>query len=207
MQVPPSLVIVDYGMGNIGSIGNLLERCRTQFLLSSDPEKILAASKLILPGVGNFQEGMKNLRQRNLVEVLSTAVLKKKTPILGICLGMQLMTRSSEEGGENGLGWIDAQAKKFAFGPESRYRVPHVGFNSVAAKRPTLFKYTGDEPYFYFTHSYFVECNDPTVVAGTTKLDREFHSAVEKENIFGVQFHPEKSHRSGLALIKAFLEA
>ncbi len=199
-------VIIDYGMGNVGSITNLLDRLGTPFRCSSEPAEILSADRLILPGVGHFGEGMLNLGRRGLIAALNEAVMEKRIPILGICLGMQLMTRHSEEGDADGLGWFDAVTRRFSFTEGSRIRVPHVGFNSVEVKKASLFKHCPPDPHFYFTHSYFVQARNPEQVAGRTELGGLFDSAIETGNIFGVQFHPEKSHKSGLALMKAFCE-
>ncbi len=207
------VVIVDYGMGNLQSILTKVERLKHSALVSSNPQDIMAASKIILPGVGNFAAGMANIQQRNLQEVLNKKVLEDKAPVLGICLGMQLLTCFSEEGHVDGLKWIDARTEKFNFpgtasGSTAKltFRIPHVGWNKVFQKKASvLFKGIADGQRFYFTHSYKACCKDAGDIAAATDYGGEFTSVIERGNIFGVQFHPEKSHDHGLALIDNFL--
>ncbi len=200
------VAIVDYGLGNLASLRNLFDRLKLESSISSDREIIQKAKYIILPGVGHFAHGMKNLGELGLIETLNEEVLQKKKPTLGICLGMQLMTRGSEEGQCEGLGWFNADTKRFKFdAKQSRLRVPHVGFNNVDGD-DKIFSRNSSNPYFYFTHSYCVQSDSPEEIAGETFHGVKFVSALRKENIWGTQFHPEKSHREGIALISEFLE-
>jgi glutamine amidotransferase len=202
------IVIVDYGMGNLGSVVNMLKKGGAQAVISSDPKVIAPASKLILPGVGAFDSGMRNLAERGLVTLLHQKVLEEKVPILGLCLGMQLLTKNSEEGQLSGLGWLDATTVRFRFSQEkSDLKIPHMGWNSIQIKKKSpLFTDLPSEPRFYFVHSYYVICQDIEDVAATTGYGFDFASVVWRENIMGVQFHPEKSHNFGLRLLKNFAE-
>jgi imidazole glycerol-phosphate synthase subunit HisH len=197
--------IVDYGMGNLGSIRNMLKRVGVESVLVTRPEDILAAPKLILPGVGAFDAGMKNLNECGLVGPLNEAVLgARRVPILGICLGMQLMARASSEGERAGLGWISAGASKFESG-DGGLKVPHMAWNSVRRLNSApLTDELPEEPRFYFVHSYFIRCDDPDDALLATKYGVEFHSAFHRGNIWGVQFHPEKSHKFGMQLLSNF---
>ncbi len=218
------LVIVDYKMGNHHSVKKKLDGLKVESLISSDPETILNATKLILPGVGHFGKAMENLRSMNLIAALNEAVLIKKTPILGICLGMQLMAKSSEEGistdarctSENkprtssdvemGLGWFDAEVVKFKVNDTLRFKVPHTGWNTISIEKESpLMKNISPDSEFYFVHSYYMKANDASDVLNYTDYESKFASAVSKENIFGFQYHPEKSHDVGLQLLKNFL--
>jgi len=202
------VVIVDYGLGNLNSVANMVRHVGGKCVISSDIEVIRAAEKLILPGVGAFDRGMSKLNSSGLKEVLDEAVLVRKIPILGICLGMQLMTLSSEEGELKGLGWIDAEVKKFEFLDGQNLKVPHMGWNKVDVKKlnPLMNVEEECENRFYFVHSYFVEAKNPRDIMCTTYYGREFCSALFHENIMGVQFHPEKSHRFGMVLMKQFIK-
>lgn len=200
------MVIVNYGMGNLGSIANMCKRIGVAASISEDPAAILAAEKLVLPGVGAFDEGMGNLEQRGLVPVLNRKVLEQKTPVLGICLGMQLMTEGSEEGARAGLAWIPACTVRFRLNGNG-LKVPHMGWNLVRANASSiLFRDVPTPPRFYFVHSYHVDCASPTYVAATVTHGYDFPAAFEYGHIYGVQFHPEKSHRYGMALLKRFAE-
>jgi glutamine amidotransferase len=196
-------------MGNLGSIKNMLDRIKEKSIITSDPDEINTAEKLILPGVGAFDNGVKKLREFGLLDVLNQKVQTKKTPILGICLGMQLFTKRSEEGALEGLGWIDADTVRFNYSDKERsLRVPHMGWNSIDIKESAcpLFREMEGVIKFYFVHSYYVAPNDRFVTAATTTYGKEFTSVICRENIFGVQFHPEKSHRYGMQLLKNFTE-
>jgi glutamine amidotransferase len=201
------IVIIDYGVGNLQSILNKLKRIDVDAVISSNPEEIQNARKLILPGVGAFENGMKNLRKFGLLSVLSKKIIEEKTPILGICLGMHLFTKSSEEGHVPGLGWIDCTTKKFKFAPKTRLKIPHIGWNTLEIEKnhPILKGITNDSS-FYFLHSYHLVCPKEDVVLARTNYGYDFVSAVQKENILGVQFHPEKSHKNGLQLLRNFAE-
>lgn len=199
------IVIVDYGMGNLNSVKNMLKKIGVPALISSDPASIRSAEKLILPGVGAFDNGMKNLNEMGLTEPLNEAILVHKTPVIGICLGMQLMTRSSEEGISPGLGWIDGQTIRFKLPESSHLRVPNIGWNVLRMTQPhPLFEGLDESSRFYFVHSYHVCCNDSNDVIATTPYGIEFTSAFARENIMGVQFHPEKSLRFGFRVLQNF---
>lgn len=198
------IIIIDYGMGNLGSILNMLKKIGASAIVSSSLEEIRKAEKLILPGVGAFDNGMKNLNDRGLTVVLREQVIEKGKPILGICLGMQLLTKRSEEGRTEGLGWIDAETVRFRFGEaQEGLKIPHMGWNTVnVMKESPLFKDMSEDPRFYFVHSYHVVCNDPGDVLTTTYYGYDFTSSVQRENMTGVQFHPEKSHKFGMRLLE-----
>lgn len=196
--------IIDYGMGNLGSIANMIKKIGYKSQITSNLDEIKNADKLILPGVGAFDNGMKNLHELGLIEVLNQKVLVDKTPILGICLGMQLMTETSEEGKLQGLGWIDAHTKKFV---SEALKIPHMGWNIITHKKESkLFDELDSEKRYYFVHSYYVDCNDQKDILAVTPYGKKFVSAFEKGNILGVQFHPEKSHQFGMNLLKNFVE-
>jgi imidazole glycerol-phosphate synthase subunit HisH len=197
--------IIDYGIGNLGSVQNMLKKVGVENEIISDTERIAAARKIIFPGVGAFPAAMDKLREKGIIEILNTKVLEEKTPILGICLGMQLMTNHSDEGGRHsGLGWIDAATIRFQFEDKS-IKVPHKGWNYVQVKQDTkLFPSKDEELRFYFDHSYFVQLKNHEDQLISTAYGQEFTSGFHRGNVYGVQFHPEKSHRFGLALFKNF---
>lgn len=200
-----SIVIVDYHMGNVGSIKNMLKHIGYSAEISNDPGLIKEASKLIIAGVGAFDAGVRNFEK--LLPFVSEKVLKQKTPILGICLGMQLFSQSSEEGVLPGFGWIKAKTIRFDFeGGGNRLKVPHMGWNSTTVKKKESRLFVGmpDDARFYFVHSYhYTEVADEDILT-TTPYGFDFVSAVERDNIFGVQFHPEKSHKFGMKLLENF---
>ena len=202
------IVVVDYGLGNLGSIANMLKKIGAHAVVSSDPAVVEKADKLILPGVGAFDAGMKNLETRGLIPLLNYRVLEQKTPILGVCLGMQLLCKRSEEGQLPGLGWLDAEVIRFKFdGNIANLKIPHMGWNTLAVRQPhPLFADLEAENRFYFVHSYHVVCADMGNVLTQTNYGFDFASAVVKDNIMGVQFHPEKSHKFGMRLYKNFAE-
>jgi glutamine amidotransferase len=198
------IYIIDYGLGNLGSIQNMIKRVGGESKIIDNPNQLTNPTKIILPGVGAFDTGMKKLNENNWISVLNNEVLVNKIPALGICLGMQLMTNSSEEGNLKGLGWIDANVKKFIFDNNS-YKIPHMGWNKVkVAKDSYLFDSTESNK-FYFVHSYYVETNNPSDNLLYSNYGNEFVSAFQKENIIGLQFHPEKSHKFGINLFKKFI--
>lgn len=197
--------IVDYGMGNIGSIQNMLDRIGFSSEVVNTCELILNASKLILPGVGAFDTAMSKLDSMGVRDALDKRVVRDHIPVLGICLGMQLLTRGSEEGSLNGLGWIDADTKRFP--REMGLKIPHMGWNLVnRSSGSPLTKDFEPEARFYFVHSYAVSVDDQKHSILKSTYGIEFDSAIQKDNIYGVQFHPEKSHKFGMKLLKNFAE-
>ncbi len=201
------LVIVDYGMGNLRSVQKAFQRVGAEAEISSFPDAIRAADRLVLPGVGHFAQGMENLRARGLVAALEARVSGVRVPLLGICLGLQLLTRRSEEGGADGLGWIDAECIRLDVSPGGPFRVPHFGWNSISvtAANPLVPRET-DGTSFYFAHSYHAARCAPDTVLASTSYGVEFASVLCKDNVYATQFHPEKSHRRGLALLQRFME-
>jgi glutamine amidotransferase len=199
------ITIVNYGLGNIGSMQNMLRHIGVLSKLESDPLEISKARKLILPGVGSFDAAMNEITNiPGLLDVLNYKAKVEKIPILGICLGMQLMTRSSEEGGGKGLGWINADTKRFRL--ESKFKVPHMGWNNVEVNSSTELTDLSDEVQrFYFVHSYYVKVDHQVNSLFKTKYGLvEFDSGIVDQNIYGVQFHPEKSHKFGMNLFQRF---
>jgi glutamine amidotransferase len=197
-------VIINYNLGNPKSIKNMLDYLGIDAQISSDPSEIVKAERLILPGVGHFQYGMEQLNHLGLIEILNKAVLEDKNPILGICLGMQLLTKHSEEGNIDGLGFIDAQTVKFTT-DDTKLKIPHMGWNTVEYKKESnLRSEIRLNPRYYFVHSYYVECNNTADILCTTNYGVEFVSGFQHNNIFGLQFHPEKSHKYGMELLANF---
>jgi imidazole glycerol-phosphate synthase subunit HisH len=200
------LTVLDTGLCNVGSCLNMLRTLGAEPVATDDPAVVANASRVILPGVGSFDAGMHALRSRGLDAALHTAVHERGAPLLGICLGMQLLARRSEEGDAAGLGWIDADVVRFEAQP--RLRIPHMGWNSVQPQSPSpLFDPADADPEFYFVHSFHVVPDDPALVTGAATHGSAFAAAVGRGRIHGVQFHPEKSHRHGLQLLRRFLEA
>jgi len=198
------ITIVDYGMGNLGSIQNMFKRIKVESETTSDVATIARAKKILLPGVGAFDAAMQKIESAGLLEVLNRKVLDDKVPTFGICLGMQLLTKSSEEGKLPGLGWIDARTVKFNFTNNS-LKIPHMGWNTVNVKRESsLINDLPAEPRFYFVHSYYVSCAEAADVLTTTHYGTDFHSIIQHDNIFGAQFHPEKSHKFGMRILENF---
>lgn len=201
------IVILDYEMGNVGSILNMVSRIGGNAEISGSHTAIKEATGLILPGVGAFDQGVLNLQRLGIWDIICEKVITQKCPVLGICLGMQLLTESSEEGKLIGLGWIKAKTRRFLFeGQHTRLKIPHMGWNLVnPVSKDGLFFQFDEPPRFYFVHSYHVCCSNNEDVLGTSTYGYEFVSAIRKENIFGVQFHPEKSHKFGLKLLSNFI--
>jgi glutamine amidotransferase len=200
------IAIVNYGSGNIQAIANIYKRLDVPFVVASSPEALEGADQVILPGVGAFDQAMNELDASGLRRALDLCVLERKKPVLGICVGMQLLARSSEEGQAKGLGWIDAEVKRFdraVAGPGTQ--LPHMGWNTV---EPTgagpLLEGVEATAGFYFLHSYYFSCRDPADVLATTDYGVPFASAVRRQNVHGVQFHPEKSHQNGVRLLRNF---
>lgn len=199
------IVIINYGLGNLRSVQKTLERLNVKSLISSDQNEIALAEKLILPGVGNFKNGITNIHNLGLINILHKKVLEEKIPVLGICLGMQLFSRFSEEGDSFGLGWLDADTVRFRLSG-LRHKVPQIGWNSIDIKKGSpIMKGFSDESQFYFVHSYHIKCNCDDDILATTEYGYEFVSAIQRDNIFGTQFHPEKSHGAGEMLLRNFI--
>jgi glutamine amidotransferase len=200
------ITIIDYGAGNLISVATTLTKLGAKPIISSRARDIEAADKLLLPGVGSLGTGMKNLHELGLIEILHRKVLEEKTPILGICLGLQMFTRHSEEGDAAGLGWIDAETKRFSFEGPNPPKIPHLGWNEVNfCKSHPVLEEVNSGSCFYFAHSYRVICRNESDVLARTNYGGEFVSAIQHENIFGIQFHAEKSHRTGFRLLRNFL--
>jgi glutamine amidotransferase len=203
--------IIDYGVGNIGSIANMLKKVNENSVITSDIQQIAEAKRLILCGIGAFDDGMSKLENMGIVDVLKHKVMSEKTPILGVCLGMQLFTNGSEEGVKPGLGFINGLTKKFQFTQDSSsgrpLRIPHMGWNAVKlSKASKLFEGMYEDPRFYFVHSYHVELENPSDELLKASYGYPFTAAFESQNIIGVQFHPEKSHKYGMKLYENFVK-
>ena len=201
------ITIINYGLGNLNSVLNMVNKLGEKAIIQSDPHKIYKAEKIILPGVGSFDHGMSNLKDNNWIGALNEAVLERQVPILGICLGMQLMCNSSEEGNLSGLGWIEGEVKRIQQSIDKDLKIPHMGWNTVNIVKPNLLLDSiFGEQRFYFVHSYHAVCKNNQDILATSYHGHEITAAFCKGNIYGVQFHPEKSHRFGMALIKKFIE-
>ncbi len=198
------VTIVDYGMGNLRSVQKAFERINVPALVTKNPADITKVHKILLPGVGHFKQGMKNLEETGFADAIKEAVIVNKKCILGICLGMQLLTQHSEEGNVNGLSLISGNTYRF---PASHLKIPHMGWNSLNFRNNrSLLKGLDSEALFYFVHSYFVTCNEKINIASETFYGNIFVSSFQKDNIFGCQFHPEKSHDAGLQILKNFAD-
>lgn len=201
------IVIVDYGMGNLRSVEKKLNKVGATPVVSNHTDDIKRASKLILPGVGHFDKAVQNIKKLGIWDLLDDCVLEKKIPILGICLGMQLMAKSSTEGNAEGFGWIDAKVLRFDINNKLKYKVPHIGWNNISLKKKCkIFNEIDENSSFYFVHSFYMQCNNVKDIIAETVYESKFVSAIKKNNIIGTQFHPEKSHDSGEKLIKNFIE-
>jgi len=200
------IVIVNYGLGNLASIYNMLKKIGIESIISSNLDDIINADKLILPGVGSFNTGMKNLKEYGFIETLNQKVLEDSTPVLGICLGMQLFTQKGEEGGAEGLGWIDGDSVKFDIPENSdNLKIPHMKWNTVEIQgNSKLFKDPKKERKYYFAHSYHIRCKNKDDIVCMSNYGYDFAAAIEKKNIFGTQFHPEKSHKYGMEILSNF---
>ena len=197
------IAIIDYGIGNIASIVNMFKRVgNREVVFTKDLEVIDKCDKILLPGVGAFDNGMQHLKMAGVIEVLNKKVLVDKVPVLGICLGMQLLTNGSEEGVEKGLGWINANTIKFNISPE--IKIPHMGWNYVEMQSNSKLLSSDKKRKYYFVHSYHVKCNNANDILATCNYGIDFTCMVQKDNIFGAQFHPEKSHKFGMELFENF---
>lgn len=202
-----TLGLVDYGIGNLGSIEKMVRYLGHGIERVSTSEQISAASGLILPGVGAFDRAMSRLEELDLLRPLHEAVLEKQVPVLGVCLGMQLLGMGSEEGSKPGLGWIRMNARRFRPRADERLKVPHMGWNRVSLRKShPLFDRMPEPARFYFVHSYYLECENEADVLTETSYGVTFVSSVARNNVFGVQYHPEKSHKFGIHLFRNFIE-
>lgn len=198
--------IINYGLGNIKALGNIYERLNIAFKIVNTPSELEGTKKILLPGVGSFDEAMTLLNESGFKTILDYAVLINKVPVLGICVGMQILAQKSDEGRLSGLAWIDGEVKKLnkdvlAHKP----KLPHLGWNSIKTKRKSsLLDNVNEEEGFYFLHSYYFQCTKEENIVASTFYGSEFSSVINKENIYGVQFHPEKSHGNGIQLLKNF---
>jgi len=199
------IVIVDYGIGNLASVLNMFKKIGVhEVSISGNKDIISRASKILLPGVGAFDGGMGNLENSGLIPLLNEKALNEKVPVLGICLGMQMLTKKSEEGVKQGLGWIDAETVKFRLDPVLKLKVPHMGWNYIKVERPNPLIDMESKNRFYFVHSYYVKCFDENQSLATSNFGTDFTCMVNKDNIFGAQFHPEKSLKFGMKLLENF---
>ena len=204
------IAIVDYGLGNIKAFANVYKRLNIDCYYASTPEELLKATKIILPGVGAFDHAMTMLNNSGLRETLDMLVKEHNVPVIGICVGMQMMAESSEEGKLNGLGWIKGTVKKFDHSlsaNKKQFPLPHMGWNNVTLKvEDPLFNGFEELPEFYYLHSYYFECAEPKSNIGTGDYGNKFSCIVKNKNIYGIQCHPEKSHHNGVLLLKNFAE-
>ena len=206
MSQTASIVIVDYGMGNLRSVQKKFERLNATVHISSDSHLIADADKLVLPGVGHFANGIRKLKEGGIWDILNHKALVEKTPVLGICLGMQLMASYGEEGDTAGLGWFDADVVRFSIQNILTHKVPHIGWNTLeTTQQSALFSKLPTESMFYFVHSYHILCREPQDVLATTTYDYPFASVIQKDNLYGTQFHPEKSHDWGEQMLTNFI--
>jgi imidazole glycerol-phosphate synthase subunit HisH len=201
------IVIVDYKTANLGSIVNMFRRIGAPARVAEKPADLQGASRILLPGIGHFDTCARNLRSAGFASALEEPVLGDRIPLLGICVGAQLLTRGSEEGDEPGLGWIDALTQRFPSLDVTDYKVPHMGWNIAVPRREhVLFAGFDKPPRFYFVHSFCMQCAEPESVLATTTHGVEFASGIVKDNVVGLQFHPEKSHRFGMQLLRNFAQ-
>jgi len=201
------ITIVDYGLGNLGSIQNMFKHIGVKARIESDVDKIKSASKILLPGIGSFDTAMEKINKKGLKEVLHEKAIKEQIPVLGICLGMQLLTSSSEEGHLSGLGWIPGKTLTYKNQINKKIKIPHMGWNLVSKSSESELTQgfeDFEEVRFYFVHSYFVKVADEKNSILKTSYGVEFDSAIQKDNIYGAQFHPEKSHKFGMKIFKNF---
>ena len=200
------ITIIDYGSGNIRAIGNIYDTLKIDYKIAKSPQEVVGAEKLFLPGVGAFDETISMLDKTGFREVLDFEVMQNKVPIIGICVGMQILAESSEEGKLSGLGYIKGKVRKMdASLLNQKPKLPHLGWNSIEIKRQSaMFKNIDSELGFYFLHSYYFECEHEEDILTTTTYGKSFASAINHDNVYGIQFHPEKSHHNGINLLHNF---
>ncbi|TLU86000.1 MAG: imidazole glycerol phosphate synthase subunit HisH [Chlorobium sp.] len=200
------ITIIDYGLGNIRAFVNVYERLNIKINIAHNRSDIINATKLILPGVGSFDYAMSQLNNSGMREVLEEQVISHNVPVIGICVGMQMMAKSSDEGKMSGLGWLDAEVKLFDTSQiPYKTRLPHMGWNTINITRQNiLLDQLNDVSRFYFLHSYYFSCNKQEDIIAKTEYGAEYASAINKGNIYGIQFHPEKSHKNGIQLLHNF---
>jgi glutamine amidotransferase len=199
------IAIIDYGIGNLASVLNMFKKIGVRDVTITNNHKIIQeADKILLPGVGSFDAGMINLESSGLISVLNKKVLDDKVPTLGICLGMQLLTLRSEEGVKKGLGWIEAETIKFKLDPSLKLKVPHMGWNYIHVNKENPLVEVNNRNRFYFVHSYHVKCFNESDSLATSNFGTDFTCIINKENIYGAQFHPEKSLKFGMKLFENF---
>lgn len=203
------LTIVDYGLGNVLAFANVYKRANVPFAIATNAEQLSGASRIVLPGVGSFDHAMERLDASGMRATLDTLVLERQVPVLGICVGMQMLAENSDEGRRSGLGWIKGRVRQFDVSSfTAATHLPHMGWNDVAPAQPGgLFAGLEDDARFYFLHSFYFECRDPADTLATANYGGEFACAVRSGNIHGVQFHPEKSHHYGTRLLTNFTDA
>jgi glutamine amidotransferase len=202
------IAILSYGLGNIKAFANIYKELNVPYVIAEDRQALAKADRIILPGVGAFDHAMQRLKASGLAETLEEAVIGHRKPVLGVCVGMQMLARSSEEGNELGLGWVDGEVKKISFPLDApRGVLPHMGWSTISAKADEpLLAGLDDELGFYFLHSYRFGCDNAAEVIARADYAAPFDCAVRRGNIYGVQFHPEKSHHNGVRLLKNFAE-
>ena len=204
------ITIVDYGLGNIKAFANVYKRLNIPACYASSTEQLKQASKIILPGVGAFDHAMQKLNSSGLRECLDNLVLEKKVPVIGICVGMQMMANDSEEGTSKGLGWIDGTVKRFSYPNEEvakKHPLPHMGWNNIhPVKASALVANLDEYKRFYFLHSYYFQCANSADIVATANYGFDYSCIINHDNVYGIQCHPEKSHHNGVALLKNFAE-
>lgn len=200
------IAIIDYGMGNLRSVYKAVQRAGGSPIITSSHDEIIQSDKIILPGVGHFKKGMENLNSLGLLDLLNEEVICNRKHILGICLGMQLMMEYSEEGNVAGMGWFEGKVVRFKVSDTTQFKIPHMGWNDARFTNESILNTNINiEDEFYFVHSYHVEIPNKTDIMAISNYNYDFVSAIAKDNIIGFQFHPEKSHSSGLKLLKKFI--
>jgi imidazole glycerol-phosphate synthase subunit HisH len=202
----PGVTLIDYGVGNIRAFANIYSRLNIPVAIAQTASQIAAAERLVLPGVGAFDWAIKRLNESGMRDAIDKQVLEKRVPVIGVCVGMQMMAKSSDEGELAGLGWFDAHVAKFSPRSNSTTPLPHMGWNDVEPKNGAELFRGLDQPRYYFLHSYIVEPANADDLLATTNYGGSFASAIQRQNIYGTQFHPEKSHNWGISLLRNFAE-